>query len=167
VRLVKATVDKLLSEKQTVTIEAICRKSIELDPEGRGVKKSSILENPVANAYYRENSTSYRISQGRTGRNKQRVDGLIRSNPPRVDPERDVERARYRYMQQTKQEIVERLLLVEQYYAENQEQLARLQFELAEIQLSQRETALRWKREISKNNNQAVEDDIRTECDGN
>jgi len=156
-------VDRLLSEKQTVTIEAICRKSAELDTEGRGVKKSSILENPVAHAYYREHSTSYRISQGRkgrTGRKKQRVEGSISSKPLRIDPERDVERARYRYMQQTKQEIVERLLLVEQYYAENQEQLARLQFELAEIQLSKREATRRSERAISKNNDQAVDNEI-------
>ena len=155
--------DRLLSEKQTVTIEAICRKSAELDTEGRGVKKSSILENPVAHAYYREHSTSYRISQGRkgrTGRKKQRVEGSISSKPLRIDPERDVERARYRYMQQTKQEIVERLLLVEQYYAENQEQLARLQFELAEIQLSKREATRRSERAISKNNDQAVDNEI-------
>ena len=73
IRLVKAAVDRLLSEKQTVTIEAICRKSTELDPEGRGVKKSSILENTVAHADYREHSTSYRISQvlkGQTRSNK-------------------------------------------------------------------------------------------------
>ena len=34
----------------------------------------------------------------------------------------------------TKSEIVERLLLVEQSYAENQEQFAQLQFEFAEMQ---------------------------------
>lgn len=83
-----------------------------------------------------------------TRRNKQLVEGSISSKPLHIDPERDVKRARYRYMQQTKQDIVERLLLVEQYYAENQEQLARLQFELAEIQLSQREIARRPGRSV-------------------
>ena len=57
--------DRLLSEKQTVTIEAICRTSTELDLEGWGVKKSSILENQEAYAYYREHSISYRVAQGR------------------------------------------------------------------------------------------------------
>ena len=151
IRLVKAAVDRLLSEKQTVTIEAICRKSTELDPEGRGVKKSSILENTVAHAYYREHSTSYRISQvreGQTRSNKHLAQGSISSKPLRVHPERDVQRARYRYMQETKIEIVECLLLVEHYYAENQKQLARLQFGLAEIRLFQREATRRPGRSV-------------------
>jgi hypothetical protein len=146
IRLVKAAVDRLLSEKQTVTIEAICRKSAELDSEGRGVKKSSILENPVAHAYYREHSASYRIAQGRKGRTRRKGQPAEVPAPPkqlRVDPKRDVERVRYRYLQLTKHEIVERLLMVEQFYAENQEQLARLQFEMAEMQLYQREATRR------------------------
>ena len=65
VRLVRATVDQLVKEAQTVTIEAICRKSVELDTEGRGVKKSAVLENQEAHAYYRAHSTSYRVAQTR------------------------------------------------------------------------------------------------------
>src|SRR5258708_16713113 len=65
VRLVKAAVDQLVQERQTVTIEAICRRSIEIDPESKGVKKSAILENQEAHAYYRQHSTSYRTTQVR------------------------------------------------------------------------------------------------------
>ncbi len=50
----------------------------------------------------------------------------------RIDPHRDVDRARYRYLQMTKPEIVERLLTVEQAYAELAEQQANLQFMWAE-----------------------------------
>ncbi len=42
--LAKAAVDQLVTEQQTVTIEAICRKSLELDLEGRGIKKSAVLK---------------------------------------------------------------------------------------------------------------------------
>src|SRR5579864_2703298 len=65
IRLVKAAVDQLVKEKQTVTIEAICHKSAEIDGEGRGVKKSALLENQEAHAYYREHSTSYQAAQAR------------------------------------------------------------------------------------------------------
>jgi len=65
VTLVKAAVDQLVKEKQTVTIEAICRKSVGIDTEGRGVKKSAILENPEAHAYYRKHSTSYQTMKQR------------------------------------------------------------------------------------------------------
>lgn len=130
-RLVKAAVDQLIKEKQAVTIEAICHKSSEIDPEGRGVKKSALLENQKAHAYYREHSASYRAAQTRkrTGKSARVSE---QAHPLRIDPQRDVNRARYRYLQMTKPEIVERLLQVEQAYADLSEQQTRFQFAWAE-----------------------------------
>ncbi len=130
-RLVKAAVDQLVQEKQTVTIEAICHKSAEIDPEGRGVKKSALLENQEAHAYYRERSASYRValSRKRTGKTAK---ASMQTHPLRIDPHRDTKRARSRYLQMTKPEIVERLLQVEQAYAELSAQQAQLQFAWAE-----------------------------------
>ena len=130
-RLVKAAVDQLVKEKQTVTIEAICHKSAEMDAEGRGVKKSALLENREAHAYYREHSASYRAAQTRKRTGKAARTSAL-AHPLRIDPQRDVDRARYRYLQMTKPEIVARLLTVEQAYAELSEQQARLQFAWAE-----------------------------------
>jgi hypothetical protein len=120
-----------VKEKQTVTIEAICHKSAELDGEGRGVKKSALLENQEAHAYYREHSTSYRAAQTRK-RQGRSAKASVQAHPLRIDPQRDGDRARYRYLQMTKPEIVERLLKVEQAYAELSEQQTRLQFAWAE-----------------------------------
>src|SRR5260221_14754417 len=108
IRLVKAAVDQLVKAKQTVTIEAICRKSAEIDAEGRGVKKSALLENQEAHAYYREHSASYRValSRKRTGKTAK---ASMQTHPLRIDPHRDTKRARSRYLQMTKPEIVERL----------------------------------------------------------
>jgi len=128
ITLVRASVDYLVREGKTVTIEAICRTSLDLDPEGRGVKKSSILENTVAHEYYREHSTSYQAEQARRRPRGKRVGAAPSAQPLRIDPKRDVDRARYRYLQMTKPEIVERLLTVEQAYAELAEQQAKLQF---------------------------------------
>jgi len=145
IRLVKASVDQLVKEKQTVTIEAICHKSTEIDAEGRGVKKSALLENEEAHAYYRAHSTSYRAAQTRKRTGKaSKASGL--THPLRIDPHRDTERTRYRYLQMTKPEIVERLLQVEQAYAELSEQQARLQFAWAERE--QHIEANRSKRQI-------------------
>lgn len=131
IRLVKATVDQLVKEKQTVTIEAICRISAQIDEEGRGVKKSAVLENQEAHAYYREHSTSYRAAQTRK-RTGKAAKTSAQAHPLRIDPLRDVDRVRHRYLQMTKSEIVERLLTVEQAYAELAEQQANLQFAWAE-----------------------------------
>jgi hypothetical protein len=140
VRLVKAAVDQLMSEKQVVTIEAICHKSAEVDMEGRGVKKSAILVNTEAHAYYQQHSTSYRALQSRKRQGSKKGRPLAPTvQPMRIDPTRDVDRVRYRYLQKTKSDLVERLLLVEEAYAESQQQLARLQFEWVEKQQHQRE----------------------------
>src|SRR5438552_2860929 len=65
IMLVKASVDQLVKEGKIVTIDAICRVSPGLDPDGRGVKKSSILENSEAHTYYRQHSSSYQAAQAR------------------------------------------------------------------------------------------------------
>jgi len=134
--LVKAAVDQLVKEQQTVTIEAICRTSVEVDPERRGVKKSAVLENAEAHDYYRKHSTSYQTMKQRK-RSQRGNPSTSAPQPLRIDPNRDVDRARYRYLQLTKAEIVERLLAVEQAFAEVRQQLAQLQFELLEIQQMQ------------------------------
>ena len=147
VRLVKATVDQLVKERQTVTIEAICRKSIELDTESRGVRKSAILENPEAHTYYQQHSASYQAAQARKRKGRAPASA---AQPLRIDPTRDVDRARYRYLQMTKPEIVERLLTVEQAYAEVAEQLAHLQFELLESQHQQEEVNQRHRKKVER-----------------
>src|SRR5438094_823648 len=63
--LVKLTVDRLVQEGKIVTIEAICRLSPDLDPLSKGVKKSSVLDNPAAHEYYRAHSSSYQTMRGR------------------------------------------------------------------------------------------------------
>lgn len=68
------------------------------------------------------------------------------AQPLRVDPNRDVDRVRYRYLRLTKAGMVERLLIVEQAYAEVHQQLAHLQFQL----LEQQEKEQRQARQHSK-----------------
>ncbi len=144
VDIVKATVDRLVREGQTVTIEAICNLSPEVDPQGKGIKKAGVLDNLVAHAYYREHSASYQLAQRR--KRRQAGKRQMVTQPARIDPNRDVSRVRSRYMQQTKADLVERLLTVEQAYAESQQQLARLQFQLLEQQQKLEERILREKR---------------------
>ena len=131
-RLVKATVDQLLKEGQTVTLEAICTRSSEVDSEGKGIKKAGIIGNAEAHAYYRKHSSTYQRGLGyqrRKGRNKR-----VPAQPSRIDADRDVERVRQRYLLQPKADLAERLISVEQAYATCQQQLASLQFELFDLQ---------------------------------
>jgi hypothetical protein len=132
VDLVKATVDRLLADGQAVTLEAIVARSREVDLERKGIKKAGILGNAEAHAYYRKHSMTYR-----SGRGQQRRESKVHvsTRPSRIDPDRDIQRVRQRYLQQTKDDLVERLIAVEQEYATCQQQLARLQFELLDLKL--------------------------------
>ncbi len=116
VDLVKATVDHLLADGQAVTLEAIATRSREVDLEGKGIKKAGILGNAEAHAYYRKHSVTYQSGRGQQ-RRKSKVH--VSAQP---------------YLQQTKDNLVERLIAVEQEYAISQQQLARLQFELLDLQ---------------------------------
>jgi hypothetical protein len=161
VKLVKAAVDQLVKEKQTVTLEAICHASLALDPEGRGIKKSAILENPDAHAYYQEHSTSYQAMKKRN--RKTRVSSAPDPQPLRIDPNRNVDRARLRYLHLTKAEIVERLLTVEQAYADLHLQLSRLQFQLLEQEHQRVEEQKQQKRnDRQKSERRNNNDDTRT-----
>jgi len=128
-----------------VTLEAICHTSSTLDPEGRGVKKSAILENADAHAYYRKHSTSYQTmkQRDRKPRGKPASSSLQSLH---IDPNRNMDRARHRYVQMTKAELVERLLTVEQAYADVQQQFAQLQFQFLEQEQYQAEQQRQEKR---------------------
>lgn len=65
VSLVKAAVDQLVKDGRTVTIEAICQRSQQLDPQGKGIKKAGILGNEDAYVYYRQHSASRRSTRKR------------------------------------------------------------------------------------------------------
>lgn len=129
VNLVKTAVDQLVKEKRSVTIEAICQQSQQLDPQGKGIKKAGILGNAEAYVYYRQHCASPRRTGGRVSRQAATV---VHRLP--TDPHRDLRQVRRRYLRESKAALVERLLSVEQAYLESQQQLARLQFELLDQQ---------------------------------
>ncbi len=133
IRLVRAAVDQLVNEEQAVTIEAICRVSVTLDPEKRGVKKSGVLNNQEAYNYYRTHSASYKAANQRHHLRRKEQEPPVTKRLLRLDPHRDLNRVRSRYLRMTKAELVERLIVVEQAYAERERQLARLQFALADM----------------------------------
>ena len=137
--LVKGAVDRLVQEKQAVTIEAICRMSKEIDPQGKGIKKAGVLGNAEAYTYYQKYSASYQMAQGRKHSSIRK--GHRPAQPPRIDLDRDVNRVRQRYLKRSRADLVDRLLSVEQAYAQLHLQLARFQFEMIELQMKQEEAS--------------------------
>jgi hypothetical protein len=88
-----------------VSLMAIATTSKALDPAGRGISTSAILGNVEARRYYeRHRRWNPRPARPTTPRVR---DTTTR---PRINAQRDVARARRRYLRQTKATLVERLL---------------------------------------------------------
>jgi len=144
VELVKKGVDSLANDQKRISLSALASRSKEIDPDGRGVSETAILNNEEARAYY-EQHRSWKAG--------------ARSRPPALKPigatvaavikrDRDAARVRYRYLKSTKAELVARLLAVENAHAVLQERWLelneeilswRLRAERAESQLRRRE----------------------------
>lgn len=101
VTLVKAAVDRLVGEGKTVTIEAICQVSREVDPEGKGIKKAGVLGNAEAYAYYQQHSTTYQQAH-RKLRHAPRQQPTRSTTLPHIDLDRDVTRVHQRYVKLSK-----------------------------------------------------------------
>jgi len=133
VALVKEAVDALVKQREQdgttrVSLTTIGSMSRRLDPEGRGVAHTAILENEEAYAYYK---------RFRTASKPKKRQPVLRKAHMRPLPkgERDQGRVRQRYRKLNKEELVDQLLSVEQQYAELHERYLVMNDQLLEWQL--------------------------------
>src|ERR1035441_10374384 len=54
VELVKRSVDSLVKERKRISLSALSARSKEIDPDGRGVSETAILNNEEARAHYEQ-----------------------------------------------------------------------------------------------------------------
>jgi hypothetical protein len=124
---IRQAVDALVTAHQPVSLASIAARSKALDPDGRGISTSAILGNAEARAYY-ERHRRWTPRRPRPGLSAPTASGnLVR---PRVSLSRDLTRARQRYLRLGKTALVERLLALEQAYAEQEERWLRANDEL-------------------------------------
>ncbi len=144
IELVKRSVDTLLEQKERISLASIAATSKQLDPAGQGVSESAILGNEQARAYYEQ----HRSWKG--ARRKRSAVAAPASHAGHVKPDRDLAQVRQRYVRMGKAALVDRLLAVEQAYAEQQERWLvqqddllqwRLRAEAAETRLQREKTA--------------------------
>ncbi len=122
--LVQTSIDTLQKQEKPVSITSVVAVSRLLDPLGKGVSESALLHNPEARAYYEAHRT---WKDGRSGRAIPRGRA---SEPTHVKPDRDLGRARQRYLRLSKGELAKRLLAVEQACAEYEQYWLRTADEL-------------------------------------
>jgi hypothetical protein len=131
--LVKQAVDTLIKRREQdgitrISLTTIIATARELDPAGKGVAHTAILENEEAYAYYKRFRTASKPKkQQSTARN-----GDTR---PVIKADRDQARVRQRYMKLNREELVDQLLSVEQQYAELHERYLAMSDRLLEWQL--------------------------------
>ena len=144
VELVKKSVDSLVADRKRISLTALSARSKEIDPDGRGISETAILNNEEARVYY-EQHRSWKAGARNRPRALKPIGGIVTAGH---NGDRDAARVRYRYLTRSKSQLVERLLAVENAHAflqerwleVNEEILSwRLRAERAETQLRRRE----------------------------
>jgi uncharacterized protein Smg (DUF494 family) len=115
--LVARSIDALVAAGQPVSFSTIEAKSKTLDLEGQGISKSAIARNKTANAYYQKHRSHKSLSKKRSKAPKR----LPSLNTFTINPERNIKRVRQRYVAFTKEELVDRLIAMENLLAKQQQ----------------------------------------------
>ena len=118
--LVKQSIDRLISQKQKVSLASVAAQSKELDPKGKGVSISAIQRNEQANAYYKRHQSYKKFANKRSSVIASK---LAERESPRIKLDRDLARVRQRYLKVSKEELVDHLLVVEQALAQKEQDL--------------------------------------------
>jgi hypothetical protein len=97
----------------------------DVDPSGKGVSESAILNNADAHAYYEAHRSwiaeKQRVARGRTSRNDHPGAPALR-----IVADRDIHRAERRYSRWERSALAERLVCVEQAYAAQERYISHL-----------------------------------------
>ena len=126
-QLVKQSVDLLLAERARVSLSSVAARSHmpDVDPSGRGVSESAILNNADARACY-ETHRSWEAARPSAHVRGSSRDDTHRPSAPRISSERETPRAERRYRRWHRSELAERLVHVEQAYASQERYIAQL-----------------------------------------
>ncbi|HDX9578102.1 TPA: hypothetical protein ROX88_001624 [Bacillus pseudomycoides] len=112
----KKAIDLLVKQNLPVTLKTVSEKSKEIDPEGKGIHPNTIRTNESLYECYKQHSLTYK----QKGNNKSMKTNFNTDIDFRkIKPNRSVKNTQRKYMKLSKKELVQRLLLAEQYIADN------------------------------------------------
>jgi hypothetical protein len=131
--VVKQAIDLLIEQRKLdgttrISLSTITATTRQLDPAGKGVAHTTILEHEEAYAYYKR----YRTAA--TPKKRQEVQSTTNDRPV-IKADRDQAPVRQRYKQLSREELVDHLVSVEQQYAELHERYLATNDKLLEWQL--------------------------------
>ncbi|MCX2826748.1 hypothetical protein RGU76_05575 [Bacillus pseudomycoides] len=126
----KEAIDLLVKQNLPVTLKTVSEKSKDIDPEGKGIHRNTISTNQELNAYYKQHSNSYKKKLNINKSTQKRSVAFTSVDYRRIRSDRSIENTERKYMKMSKKELVQRLILAEQYIAENNSKWVANYFEL-------------------------------------
>lgn len=120
------TIDFLVAQGIPVTYHNISEHSKAFDDKGKGIHMNTIKRNEKLHAYYQQHSRTYKLKN--TRKRSVMPSKFDETALRRISSERDLNNVKKKYMQLSKEELVNRLIAVEQYVAENHQRWVANQF---------------------------------------
>lgn len=125
----KKAIDLLVKQNLSVTLKNISEKSKEIAPEGKGIHPNTIRTNEQLYKYYKQHSKTYKQKENRKNIKQNRSVTIKDIDFRKVNPNRNEDNVRRKYMKLSKRELVQRIIQAEQYIAENNINWIRNHFE--------------------------------------
>ncbi|MHA6484240.1 hypothetical protein ACX1C1_20310 [Paenibacillus sp. strain BS8-2] len=119
-------IDKLVKDNNPVSYRTVSELTRELDPDGEGIHPNTIRKNSELHDYFVRHRTA-KPYKPRKRAVKQLLDEMDSFKQIKIN--RDLERVRQRYMQSTKAELVEHLIRLELYVAQQNQIWLKNEFE--------------------------------------
>ncbi|MDD9311562.1 MAG: hypothetical protein ACQEW2_19480 [Bacillota bacterium] len=119
VQIGKQSIDQLIKKGGPITYTTIAEQSKEIDPEGKGIHPNTIRTNDELYEYYKQHSKTYK--QKKNGKNTGFNRSITKEDLEfsKIKLSRNPDNLRRKYLKLPKEELVQRLILAEEYIAEN------------------------------------------------
>ncbi|MGO4106680.1 hypothetical protein [Paenibacillus sp. YAF4_2] len=119
-------IDKLVKDNKPVSYHTVSELTRVLDPDGEGIHPNTIRRNSELQAYFTQHQTA-KPYKARKKAVKRLLDDMESFKQIKIN--RDLERVKLRYMQSTKSELVEHIIRLEQYVAQQNQIWLKNEFE--------------------------------------
>ncbi len=119
VEIGKQAIDLLIKKGSPVTFTTIVEQSKEIDTEGKGIHHNTIRTNEQLYEYYKQHSKTYKQKKNSKGyiSNGSVTVGDIEFH--KIKPNRNLDNIQRKYMKLSKKDLVQRLILAEEYIVKN------------------------------------------------
>ncbi|XZF77911.1 hypothetical protein ACSBO6_10305 [Bacillus sp. AL-1R] len=119
VQIGKQSIDELITKGAPITYTTIAKQSKEIDPEGKGIHPNTIRTNEHLYEYYKKHSKTHKQKKNSQNRKFNRSITTEDIEFHKIKPNRNLDGLQKKYMKLSKEELMQRLILAEEYIAEN------------------------------------------------